>query len=328
MYKGGAGSGNFGHSGRPGAVGGSVGSGDGLHALTATRTGTTPAVRPNPNMSEAELMARINGTYGQTEKPPEKTEPPAERLESMKQSRLTPSDIKGHVDVYKSPHGVVVRFQGQTKSRITFGPESGSMYNPHPQTTSLNFSDEDKLRVIDAADDLKAKFGQPTGINVIDNDTMRDLAGVPPWGSTPFGASRLGGVGRDGTPVPMMLNSNVLSHNDDFEDAAKTGAFMPSSQTTDPLVYTITHETGHMVDSAAVGMTSDRMDSPRATVRALSEIPAGSEYGRQSQTDTSPQGTLAESFAESFAEYVLTNGQTSDKLSQALAKSEGWDKKI
>jgi hypothetical protein len=71
LAKGGSGSGNFGHAGRPGAVGGSISDA----TATATRG---PKVAPNPGMTEAELMARITGTYGT--KPEPKAEEPKSRM--------------------------------------------------------------------------------------------------------------------------------------------------------------------------------------------------------------------------------------------------------
>ncbi len=299
LYKGGSGSGNFGHSGRAGEVGGSVSGG--LNALTATRA----TVKPNPKMSEQELLDRIKGTYGQTAEKP-KTD--MQRLASMRVIPTPGGDYKGsQTEIYKTPGGVTVNI-----------PRGILMHDD-----SDPISDESKLKLLDTAEDLHTRFGQPTAINVITADTMRDMAGTYPWAEAPFGVSRLGGIDPLGREVPMMINADVMAPNELFEQSAK-GGFMPSAVGADPMVYTVTHETGHMVDSAEVGRSGDRLMSPKATVDALVDIKAGSVYGRQSQESTGPEGTIAEAFAESFAEYVLTKGQTTDPLSQALAKSEGW----
>src|ERR1700756_2356023 len=93
VTKGGSGSGNFGHSGRPGEVGGS-GAGNML-----TSAPSKPKLKPTA--SEAELLDRF--------KPDEKTA--ADRLKAMSQGHIGSGPEVGGADVYKSEHGAIIRFE-------------------------------------------------------------------------------------------------------------------------------------------------------------------------------------------------------------------------
>jgi len=325
VAKGGAGSGNHGHAGRPGERGGSAAGG--VSEDTAARFRQRYA-----DIAEAHRNA------------------PAARLASMRQKDM--GEIKGNprtgklpmgaAEVYKSPAGVTVRFEKYLPpSNTNFDYINNRPGSPEP----LHISDEDKLRVIDEADRLYTHFGQPNSVNVISNESMGIVSGSMPWDSPPFGASRLGGVdGVGGKPAPLLLNASTLDRgNEDFKDSASDGSFMKAALGADPMEYTMTHETGHMVDApqtierSSTGRILRVEDQPNrsdASEKALETIPAGSTYGRGAfgvgllAPPTTGPNNLSEAHAESFAEYVLTNGKTRDKLSQALAQSEGWKSKL
>jgi hypothetical protein len=88
---------------------------------------------------------------------------------------------------------------------------------------------------------------------------------------------------------------------------------MPSLATVSQLRYTLAHEWGHAIDVARSEGAADR----EALVKRLYAENPGflSSYGKTKTT---------EAFAELFAEFYLTNGQTDNKLVQAFAKEFGW----
>lgn len=318
LFKGGPGSGNRGHAGRPGQRGGSAASGAVLDGPKSGAVETSPKLQNRIKERSARLKSM------------EVHEPDPNNMYGRRNSGRDVIDVPGpdggmsQVHVYKTPGGVTVKFEN-----------------------NAGISDVNKLRVLDAAEDLHNRFGQPGSVLVLSKSTMRSMTGVFPWDEPPFGASMMGGESPrfPGKATPLLLNADTLrpSGAEDFARTQREGGYMPEAATTAPMEYTMTHEVGHMVDALPTIHERDEYDPysgpdldfhrPTASQDALDTIPAGSAYGRGAFT--SGMGTMGgktnndpEAFAESFAEYVLSKGKTTDKLSQALAASEGWKEKL
>jgi hypothetical protein len=81
--------------------------------------------------------------------------------------------------------------------------------------------------------------------------------------------------------------------------------------------YTLTHEWGHHIDKGGSSFFGQSAETSSAIQNIKREYPDAfkSEYGQ-----TKPE----EFFAENFAEYFLTEGKTTNQITQAMAKEFGW----
>lgn len=156
----------------------------------------------------------------------------------------------------------------------------------------------------------------------------------------------MGATVRGGSQI-MISPKGVQGTTATVTDGAERGLFMVAGRNSDVTGtrYVMFHEFGHTMDTRGFhyeqppGETQRRLVNEErnpATQHALDTIPAGSKYGRQDQDPSlRPEepnrlrgpGRVdqAEAYAESFAEFHLTYGDTYDPLSQALGKSEGWN---
>ncbi len=113
----------------------------------------------------------------------------------------------------------------------------------------------------------------------------------------------------------LHLNESVFK--DTFQQMEPGGFFdqfdklVPAARISTPLDYALTHEYGHMLqenrDRSGHRLLADN--------RILHANDPPSPYGASS---------AYEGYAEAFAEYHLSNGETDMPVAQELAKLDGW----
>lgn len=104
----------------------------------------------------------------------------------------------------------------------------------------------------------------------------------------------------------VFINKDEVPH---FTASAKRGWMMPIGKTTDPGEYVYTHEFGHQYDA------NNRRNGGRAMYENPEIKKTLSTYGK-----TIPE----EGYAEAFAEWHMSKGQTDNPAARAYAKQEKW----
>ena len=102
---------------------------------------------------------------------------------------------------------------------------------------------------------------------------------------------------------PGLVEKGVVTERPD------SGHFMPSYEAASPLTYYITHEYGHVLDRRSSGQQDDYALFQSGAINSVSE------YGRTNG---------AETWAESYTEWALTGGRTSNPASQYFADKYFW----
>lgn len=102
---------------------------------------------------------------------------------------------------------------------------------------------------------------------------------------------------------PGLVEKGVVTERPD------SGHFMPSYESASPLTYYITHEYGHVLDRRSSGQQDDYALFQSGAINSVSE------YGRTNG---------AETWAESYTEWALTGGRTSNPASQYFADKYFW----
>ena len=102
---------------------------------------------------------------------------------------------------------------------------------------------------------------------------------------------------------PGLVEQGVVTERPD------PGHFMPSYESASPLTYYVTHEYGHVLDRRSSGAQDDYALFQSGAIDSVSE------YGRTNG---------AETWAESYTEWALTGGRTSNPASQYFADKYFW----
>ncbi len=166
--------------------------------------------------------------------------------------------------------------------------------------SDARITDAQKGVALDAVKDLQSTYpGRQMSISVASPKTANALFGKDGYGGTRTGASH----------IVMSPSAFKPSGQKGFDQSVAAGHFSPAGDGMPVGRYAITHEYGHTLDAPKGTPRSE------ATQHALDTMDATSAYGKQSD---------AEKYAEAFAEYHLSMGQTTSPLAQSLAKSEGW----
>lgn len=117
----------------------------------------------------------------------------------------------------------------------------------------------------------------------------------------------------------IVVNEDIIrrglpEHFTHTADPDNSGHWMPASASHSRVSYVLAHEWGHALeaaDAAEVGSATNwRLVNTRATYRSHL-----SGYGKS---------TVHEGYAEAFAEWWLTRGQTTNAAAQAYAREFGW----
>jgi len=109
----------------------------------------------------------------------------------------------------------------------------------------------------------------------------------------------------------IVIDRGLLMKNQGPDYFSPVG-FMPAARTTDPLVYTLTHEWGHALTPLdGISLTGNRA---MRRVWRNNDFAFG-KYGRSS---------VHEGYAEAFAEWYLTRGLTTNAAAKAYAREFGW----
>jgi hypothetical protein len=148
----------------------------------------------------------------------------------------------------------------------------------------------DTVQKLNPAKDLVVHFG---------DQPFRDEAAIIDGGA-------LGFVIRGEKTInmrPGLVEKGVVTERPD------SGHFMPSYESASPLTYYITHEYGHVLDRRSSGQQDDYALFQSGAINSVSE------YGRTNG---------AETWAESYTEWALTGGRTSNPASKYFADKYFW----
>lgn len=92
----------------------------------------------------------------------------------------------------------------------------------------------------------------------------------------------------------------------------------PEARTTRPADYVVTHEYGHAIEADRYGTPDGKFQTPAEVETAIHTLEQPSSYGNWYKNGEH------EVYAEAFAEWYLSGGQTKVPMAQRLAELEGW----
>jgi len=168
---------------------------------------------------------------------------------------------------------------------------------PHSiQFTGTQVSDSDQKRFLNEFDRLQSKYPVDKDVHI----------SVDPESS--FGR----GVGGETTPGTGHIRVNEKSLNE------KTWSGMPASADVTSSQYVLAHEWGHVVSTPEEAKN-------KSVHREAIDVGGLTRYGI-----AGADGVLApaEGYAESFAEWSLTDGTTDNAAAKVYAKKFGWGEKF
>lgn len=163
-----------------------------------------------------------------------------------------------------------------------------------------------KKVVLETVESLRSKYADKPPLTVYVGSGRAGYDGKPKR----FGA-RVGGYAILGQPnIWVAPRSLQTSHQVNQEKSIAAGWHMPAGAGVDSVAYVLAHEYGHTIDRPG-------HHSPEA-MAAISGPEARSHLSTYGKSNT------AEAYAESHAEWFLSDGKTTNPTVRALAKAEGW----
>lgn len=193
-----------------------------------------------------------------------------------------------------TPDQLASMVRDQAEMLVPPGDSSKVLRNgPHKVFLSnglVHATDEDAEAIARRVDELHAgsPVNGPISVSVVPQGSLAD-------GNTRGMTQR--GTGR------IFLSDLIFA-----PDAQKEGdaGFMPSYNSAGVVDYTITHEWGHAID---------HLGNPESMEAWGNGMDGASDYGL---------GSWREAYAEAYAEWTLTGGQTANASARAYAERFGW----
>lgn len=233
--------------------------------------------------------------------------------------KLTPDQTHQHVKDAMVVNGVGARSAEAEATRLSTTHESHLMHDGSLVhfNNSTKVSPAKKAITLKAVEDLRAKNPNQPPLEAFMGSGRAGYGGRAP---RRFGKN-VRGYAVKGSPQIWVAPATMKpAETANHEYAAAKGHFMPAGKGADPVRYVLAHEYGHTIDEKG---SPGSVRTNTAVEQALR--PNGSPTFNEDMS-TYGKTTASESYAEAYAEWFMSDGQTTNPTVRKIAAAAGWSK--